>query len=136
MTNISINKLKNFCGLADIEYIELQQINSKPTNILEWADAITCHGIMGELSNDFLRIVQAPSPTVTTNTFLSTNSDLTKALLANVFDSSTKQRDLDQQQLKALKQQNALQQQTLDFMRRLVTNTKGYSLSQVSNIGP
>jgi hypothetical protein len=83
-----------------------------------------------------VRIVQAPSPTVTTNTFLSTNSDLTKALLSNVFDSSTKQRDLDQQQLKALKQQNALQQQTLDFMRRLVTNTKGYSLSQVGNIGP
>jgi len=83
-----------------------------------------------------VRVVQAPNPTVTTNTFLSTNSDLTKALLANVFDSSTKQRDLDQQQLKALKQQNALQQQTLDFMRRLVTNTKGYSFSPVNNIGP
>ena len=70
--------------LADIEHIELQQITTHPTNILEWADAITCHGIMGELSNDFLRIVQAPIIITELSVVSSITNDIIQRIISNM----------------------------------------------------
>ena len=77
-----------------------------------------------------VRIVQAPSPTVTTNTFLSTNSDLTKALLSNVFDSSTKQRDLQVQQIKQSQKMIDSLLTEIGLLKQLVGNTKNSSSNQ------
>lgn len=68
--------------LADIEYIELQQITSKPTHILEWADAITCHGLMGMFSNEFLNTIK--SPIIITELSVSSSINIISNILDNI----------------------------------------------------